>query len=101
MSLTYWNTRKLDIWEGLALPVEPEHVMEFLTNAKNAKRINGLVEDICEALMDYQVRRSDHSSSTISDLCDRLHYNMIFIMKVVNLLWVSPPSLSAHRLTTR
>ena len=29
--------------------------MEFLTKAKNAQRINSLVEDIHEALVDYQV----------------------------------------------
>jgi len=60
--------------------------MEFLTNTENARMINGLVEDICDVLMDYQVCTTDHSFSTISDLCARPHYNMISTMKVVGLL---------------
>jgi len=33
--------------------------MEFLTNTKNVQRINDLVEDIHEALVDYQVCHSN------------------------------------------
>jgi len=48
--------RKLETaHQSLALPAEQGSVMEFLTNAKNVERINSLVEDIHEALMDYQV----------------------------------------------
>ena len=59
--------RKLEnIFQSLTLPEdEPEDegkVMESLTNTENAQRINGLVEDIHEALMDYQVCKSSYSS---------------------------------------
>ena len=48
-----------------------------MTNAENAQRINGLVDDVCEALMVYQVYMSNHLSYTISDVCVRLHCNKI------------------------
>jgi hypothetical protein len=32
----------------------------FLTNTENAERINGLVEDIREVMMDYQVCMSNY-----------------------------------------
>ena len=85
--MTYWITRKLEnIRESLTLPSEQQRVIEFLSNVENAQRINGLVEDMYDALMDYQVCMSDHSFSTKSDLCARLHYNMISTMKTVSSL---------------
>ena len=49
-------SRKLeDVCQGLTALAERRDVMEFLTNTENAQRINALVEDIHEALMDYQV----------------------------------------------
>ena len=51
-----WITRKLEgICQSLTLPENQGKVVEFLANSKNVQRINGLVEDIHEALMDYQV----------------------------------------------
>ena len=51
-----WVARKLeDIFQSFTLPEEQEKVVEFLANTENAQRINEMVEDICEALMDYQV----------------------------------------------
>jgi len=48
--------RKLEgVCQGLTLPTEQGEVTEFLTNTENAQRINSLVEEIHEALMDYQV----------------------------------------------
>jgi len=35
--------------------VEHGKVVKFLTNAENAQKINHLVEDVHEVLMDYQV----------------------------------------------
>ena len=50
------TARKLeDICQSPALPTEQEKIVEYLTNSENAQRINGLVEDIHEALMVYQV----------------------------------------------
>jgi len=49
-------TRTLEgVCQGLTIHTEQGEVMEFLTKAKNAQRINSLVEDIHEALVDYQV----------------------------------------------
>ena len=77
--------RKLeDAYQSLALPAEQGKVLEFLTDAKNTQRINGLVDDICEVLMEYQVCLSNHISCTMSDVCVRLHCNKISTKRVVN-----------------
>ena len=56
--------RKLEnIFQSLTLPEDEGKVMEFLTNIENAQRINGLVEDIHEGLIDYQVCKLNYSSS--------------------------------------
>ena len=61
-------TRKLDnIYQGLMLPAEQRDIMKFLANTKNAQRVNSLVEDIHEALMEYQVCVANCSFSTMSD----------------------------------
>ena len=79
--------RKLEnICQSLTLPAEEGKVVEFLRNNENAQRINEPVEDIHEALMDYQVCILDHSLSTMSDLHVRLHYNKISVMKVISSL---------------
>ena len=76
--------RKLEaISQSLAIPADQEEAMEFLANAKNVQKINDLVEDIHEVLMDYQVCTSGYLFSNISDLCARLHYNKISTMRVV------------------
>ena len=78
-------SRKLDdICQNLALPTEQEKAVEFLTNNESAQRINRLVEDIHEALMDYKVHILNYPFSTISDLHVRLHYNRISTMRVVS-----------------
>ena len=62
-------TRKLEnICQDLTRPAEQGEVVRFLANTENAQRINSLVEDICEAMMDYQVCMGSCSFSTISDL---------------------------------
>ena len=64
-----WIVRKLgDICQSLTLPEEQGEVMEFLTNTENAQRVNGLMEDIHEALMGYQVCILHHPFSSVSDL---------------------------------
>lgn len=48
--------RKLeDTHQSLTLPGEQGEAMKFLANIENAQRVNNLVEDIREALIDYQV----------------------------------------------
>ena len=43
--------------------------MQFLSNAENAQKLNGLVDDIREAVMDYQVRSSKGPSLGASNVC--------------------------------
>jgi len=81
------TTRKLEnICQGLTLPTEQGDVMKFLANPKNAQRINSLVEDIHEALMEYQVCMANCSFSTMSYLYARLHCNMISTTRAVSSL---------------
>ena len=55
-------TRKLeDVHRDLTLLAGQGMAVGFLTNTENADRINGLVEDIREVMMDYQVRSSSYS----------------------------------------
>ena len=52
--------RKLDdVDRELALLAGQGKVVGFLANTENAQRINGLVEDIREVMMDYQVCASN------------------------------------------
>jgi len=52
--------RKLgDVDEELALLAGQGKVVGFLANTENAQRINNLVEDIREVMMDYQVCASN------------------------------------------
>ena len=79
--------RKLKgICQSLTLPANQGRVVVFLANSENAQRINGLVEDIHEALMEYQVCILGYSSSTMSDLRARLHCNRISTMRTVSSL---------------
>ena len=61
--------RKLeDLCQSLTLPTEHGKALEFLTNTENAQKINGLVEDIYEVFMGYQVHILNYSGSAMSDL---------------------------------
>jgi len=75
-----------EICQSLTSLAEEGNIVEFLTNAENAQRINGLVDDIYGALMEYQVCISNYSSSTMADLYVRLHCNRISTMRVVSTL---------------
>ena len=89
-SVTEFDTeiaRELEnIHQSLTLPAEQGKVLEFLMNAENVQRINGLIEDICEALMEYQVCMSSCSSYTMSDVHVRLHCSKICTKRVANSL---------------
>ena len=60
--------------------------MGLLTNTKNTQRINGLLDDLHEAFMDYQVCTSNCSFFLLSDICARLHSKKTSITRVVGLL---------------
>ena len=79
--------RKLeDIYQGLNLPGGQEDTTGLLTNTKDTQRVNGLVDDLHEALMSYQVCMSNCLISAMSYICIRLHYKEISMMRVVGLL---------------
>ena len=48
-----------DVGQELALLAGQGKAAGFLANTENAQRINGLVEDIREVMMDYQVCASN------------------------------------------
>jgi hypothetical protein len=51
-----WIARKLeDVHQDLTQLAEQGKVVGFLANAENAQKITGLVEDIREVMLDYQV----------------------------------------------
>jgi len=56
----------------------------FLENAENARKLNGLVEDVRYALMEYQVCTSIIRTLAVPNINLRLRYNKTSIMKVVS-----------------
>ena len=52
-------------------------VAGFLSNAENAQKLNDLVDDIREAVMDYQVRTSKRLTLIVSDVYFRPPYIVI------------------------
>ena len=80
-----WITSKLgDIHQSLSLPAEQGKIKGFLTNPENVQRVNTLVEDIREALMEYQVCILGYSFPTTSNVCTRLHCNRTFMMRAAD-----------------
>ena len=63
-----------------------EDISRFLNNADNAQKLNDLVEDIREAVMDYQVRTSKGLVLIASNFHPRLPYNEISITAPVKSL---------------
>jgi len=43
-------------------------IAQFLSNTENAQKLNDLVDDIREAVMDYQVRTSDGLALGVSNI---------------------------------
>ena len=60
-------------------------VAGFLNDAGNAQEFNSLVEDVHEAVMNYQVRipAPNFHNARRSNVRTRLHYNKISMMRVV------------------
>ena len=50
-------------------------LVDFLNDPGNAQKLDGQVDDIRYALMDYQVCTHEQSILILSDTCFRLHYN--------------------------
>jgi len=54
-----------------------KNIVQFLNNPDNAQKLNDLVDDIREAVMDYQVRSSEGPALIVSNVRFRLPYNGI------------------------
>ena len=72
-----------DIHQSLTILADEGQALEFLTNAENVRKINDLVEDIREVLMEYQVCISNCLSYAMSDLCVRPHCKKISTKRTV------------------
>ena len=79
--------RKLQkVLQGLKLLAKEGNVEGFLNNPKNAEKLRGLVGDICDAVMDYQVCGWGELIILVPDTHFRLHYNKTSMKKVVSSL---------------
>ena len=54
-----------------------KNIAQFLNNTENAQRLNGLVDDIREAVMDYQVCTSKDLAFPAPNIFRRLPYSVI------------------------
>jgi len=52
-----------------------KNIAQFLSNADNAQRLNDLVDDISEAVMEYQVCTPKALALVAPNTCFRLPYN--------------------------
>ena len=61
-----------------------KNIKQFLSNAGNAQKLNDLVDDIREAVMDYQVRTESRGAApAVSNICFRLRYTRASITTLV------------------
>jgi len=63
---------------------EQGKVEGFFNNVKNADKLDGLVEDIRDAVMDYQVRSQSELTSPMPDIHFRLRYNKISMRRAAD-----------------
>jgi len=79
------GSRKLkEIEETMDSMTTQEDLAYFLNGPENAQRLNGLIEDIRYALMDYQVCTPQRTTPVLSDICLRLHYNKTSLTRTVS-----------------
>ena len=80
-----WDIRKLEKVLQELKPLEEQGNIEgFFTNTENADKLGGLVEDIRDAVMDYQVCKKSNLSFLVPDAQSRFHYNRTSINRAVN-----------------
>ena len=59
-------TRKLEgVRQALDLVAAQKNITQFLSNVENAQKLNDLVDDIREAVMDYQVRAESRGAAPV------------------------------------
>jgi len=61
-----------------------KNIAQFLNNTENAQNLNDLVDDIHEAVIDYQVRIPKGLALIASNTCLRLPYNRMYITTPVS-----------------
>ena len=70
--------RKLeDVCKALDPMVTQKDIAKFLSNAENAQKLNDLVDDIHEAMIEYQVRSPKTLALIRPNIRLRLPYNKI------------------------
>ena len=80
-----WDIRKLEKVLQELKPLEEQGNIEgFFTNTENADKLGGLVENIRNAVMDYQVCKQSNFSFLVPDTQSRFHYNRMSINRAVN-----------------
>jgi len=80
----YGVTRKLeDVRQDITLLAEQGKVEGFFNNVGNMDKLNGLVEDVRDVIMEYQVCIHESSVSG-SDVCIRLRYSKISTTRVAS-----------------
>ena len=81
------TVRKLEkILQELILLAEKGKVEGFLTNVKNADMLSGMVGDIHNAVMSYQVCSPTKLIALMPDIHFRLHFSKASMNKIVNSL---------------
>ena len=59
-------TRKLEgVRQALDMIAAQKNIVQFLSNGDNAQKLNDLVDDIREAVMDYQVRTESRGAAPV------------------------------------
>jgi len=78
-------SRKLEeIGQAVDSVITQKDLARFLKNPENSQKLNGLVEDIRYALMDYQVRTPKTLARIVSNIRYRLYYNEISTKRAVS-----------------
>jgi len=79
--------RELEKILGELEPLAEQGKVEgFFNNVRNAGKLAGLVEDIRDAVMEYQVCSRDQLISLVSDIYFGLRYNKTSMTRAVNSL---------------
>lgn len=80
-------TRKLeDIRQDLVPLEEQGNVEGFFNNVGNADKLGGLIEDIRNAIMEYQVCICEPTTPSPPDICTRLCYSKISTTRILSSL---------------
>ena len=79
--------RKLeDVHRDLTKLAEQGKVEGFFKNVQHVDKLGGIIEDIRDAMMEYQVCIRELSVLETSDVCDRPRYSQISTTRAVDSL---------------